>query len=457
MVNGASTDPLMIGRWLNRNRAEARSGLAEVTVADPDPTPAPTPPLVPTTVFARPGEVPRESFAVPGGPAFARQKAADDADDALSQPAERRSPFTPTQPVQSVAALIGRRTQVERAIAAIELERAHVAIFGERGHGKTSLANIVAGLAEDAGFGVVRHACSAGATFSDLFGDVLAKIPARYLSRAEDEPNAPAAAGGTPLWTVASATAALKRIRFGHILIFIDEFDRLGAQNARRDMAELLKNCSDMALRASFVLIGVAESLGDLLTLHQSIHRNLVALPMPLLTDADLSILLTQGCERLGLRLEWEAEKLLLQLSHQSPYTAQQLGLLATAHTQRRGDTVVTPADAAAAARQVLEETRPVFAPLLDPLPLDRKSPEGTIWADLLHEAARAPCDGFGWFTAKDVNLPKCEDDLATLTRPDSGPLLRARRIAGRVEFGFTKANLRNYLLLRGAERNGVI
>jgi hypothetical protein len=212
-----------------------------------------------------------------------------------------------------------------------------------------------------------------------------------------------------------------------------------------------------MALRASFVLIGVAESLADLLSLHQSIHRNLVALPMPLLTDADLSVLLTQGCERLGLRLEWEAEKLLLQLSHQSPYTAQQLGLLATAHTQRRGDTVVTPADAAAAARQVLEETRPVFSPLLDPLPLDRKSPEGTIWADLLHEAARAPCDGFGWFTAKDVNLPKCEDDLATLTRPDSGPLLRARRISGRVEFCFTKANLRNYLLLRGAERNGVI
>ncbi len=421
-------------------------------MADSDP-PASSPPAV----FVPPAEVPRESFAVPDGPAFARKIAPDGADDALSQPTDRRSPFTPTQPVQSVAALIGRRAQVERAIAAIELERAHVAIFGERGHGKTSLANIVAGLAEEAGFGVVRHACSAGATFADLIGDVLAKIPPRYLARPEDEAAAPAAASAPAPWTVASATAALRRIRFGHVLIFIDEFDRLAAQNARRDMAELLKNCSDMALRASFVLIGVAESLADLLSLHQSIHRNLVALPMPLLTDADLSVLLTQGCERLGLRLEWEAEKLLLQLSHQSPYTAQQLGLLATAHTQRRGDTVVTPADAAAAARQVLEETRPVFSPLLDPLPLDRKSPEGTIWADLLHEAARAPCDGFGWFTAKDVNLPKCEDDLATLTRPDSGPLLRARRISGRVEFCFTKANLRNYLLLRGAERNGVI
>jgi hypothetical protein len=447
----------MIGRWRSR-RAEQRAVPAEPVEVVADAPPAdiradvPPPPQHLELV-------PRRAIALPGGPAFTTQKAADGAEDILPQPMQRRSPFTPTQPVQSAASLIGRKVLLERAIAAIELERAHLAIFGERGHGKTSLANIVAALAADGGFCVVRHACSAGASFSDLVGDVLGKIPARYLAQTDEESNAPASPAARPAgeWSVSAATAALERIRFGHVLIFIDEFDRLAAPNARRDMAELLKNCSDMALRASFVLIGVAESLGELLALHQSIHRNLVALPMPLLTDADLSLLLTQGCERLGLRLEWEAEKLLLQLSHQSPFTAQQLGLLATYMTQRRDATVVTAADAAAAARQVLEETRPVFAPLLDPLPLDRKSPEGTIWADLLTEAARAPCDGFGWFTAKDVNLPKCEDDLATLTRPDSGPLLRARRIMGRVEFAFTRANLRNYLLLRGAERSGVI
>jgi len=439
----------MIGLWRTRSRT-AQADAPEVMLATRD-----TPPAAPTVADVHPAEPPRQSFAVPGGPAFARQKQVNGADDALSLPAERRSPFTPTQPVQSADSLIGRRDLIERAIAAIELERAHVAIFGERGHGKTSLANIVAGLAEEAGFGVVRQACSAGASFSDLIGEVLDKIPTRYISRADDEPGV----AGAPAtgWTVATATAALRRIRFGHVLIFIDEFDRLAAQNARRDMAELLKNCSDMALRASFVLIGVAESLGELLSLHQSIHRNLVALPMPLLTDADLATLLTQGCERLGLALEWEAEKLLLQLAHQSPYTAQKLGLLATVHTQRRGDKTVTKADAAAAARQLMEESRPVFASLLDPLPLDRKSPDGVIWADLLYEAARAPCDGFGWFTAKDVNVPHCEDDLATLTRPDAGPLLRARRLSGRVEFAFTRANLRNYMLLRGAERSGVI
>ncbi len=268
------------------------------------------PPIAPPIPLRRPDAPKPNPAVVPGGPAFARQQATHDADP-LSQANPVRSPFTPTQPVQSGAALIGRRPQIERAIAAVETERAHVAIFGERGHGKTSLANIVAGLAEDAGYGVVRHACSAGGSFSDLIAAIVGKIPARYLHRVGADSQEETKSDHPPEWNVDTATMALERIRFGQVLIFVDEFDRLAAPNARRDMAELLKNCSDLGLRASFVLIGVAESLGDLLALHQSIHRNLVAIPMPLLTDADLSLLLTQGCERLGLRLEWEAEKLL--------------------------------------------------------------------------------------------------------------------------------------------------
>jgi hypothetical protein len=388
--------------------------------------------------------------------AFATQRAVADADASMSQPSLARSPFTPTHPVQTEAALIGRHRQVERAIEALELERAHVAIFGERGHGKTSVANVVAVLAEEAGFGVVRHACSSGARFSDLIGAILDKIPPRFLRRAPSDP-AEAMPADMPDWTVAEATAALERIKSGHVLVFIDEFDRLAAPNARLDMAELLKNVSDLALRVSFVLVGVAESLGELLALHHSIHRNLVAIAMPLLTDADLSELLAQGCDRLGLELQPAAASLLLQFAHQSPYIAQLLGLHATAAAQRRGSPVVTRADAVAAAKVVLEETRPVFAPILDKLPLETPLRDGLVWADLLTRAARAPCDPFGWFAAADVRIADCEGDLRMLSSEDAGPVLRVRRKGARIEFAFARANLRNHLLLKGAEREGLL
>ncbi len=420
----------------------------------PSPSPAASTPLMIRRAEAQP--VPAAQ-AGPGSAreGFARQTPVPGADQSLAQPTLARSPFTPSRPVQAGDALVGRGAQLDRAIAAIELERTHVAIFGERGHGKTSLANVIAGHAEAAGFGVIRHACSAGARFPDLIGAVIDKIPARFLRRPAEDPDPPSAPAAE--WSVAEATAVLERLRSGHVLVFIDEFDRLAAPNARRDMAELLKNVSDMALNISFVLIGVAEALDELLALHHSIHRNLVAIPMPLLTDADVRVVLRLGCKRLGLRLETEAEALMVELAHQSPYAAQQLGLHATAIAGRRGSDMVVRTDAADAARLILGETRPVFAPLLDPLPLEKRSPDGIVWADLLHRAAQAPCDGFGWFAAADVALPRCTTDLATLTRPDTGPVLRARQAHGRVEFAFARPNLRNHLLLWGASRDGVL
>jgi len=425
----------------------------QVTDFPPEPS-APPSPAESSPLLIRRAEAPLQA-ASPGSDGFARQAPVSGADDSLAQPTLARSPFTPSRPVQAGDALIGRAAQIERAIAAIELERTHVAIFGERGHGKTSLANVIAGHAEAAGFGVVRHACSAGARFPDLIGAVIDKIPARFLRR--PAPDAALPAGPSAEWTVAEATAVLERIRSGHVLVFIDEFDRLAAQNARRDMAELMKNVSDMALNISFVLIGVAEALDELLTLHRSIHRNLVAIPMPLLTDADVTVVLRLGCKKLGLRLDPKAESLLVALAHQSPYAAQQLGLHATAIAGRRGSDTVTQADAAEAARLILEETRPVFAALLDRLPLERRSPDGIVWADLLFEAARAPCDGFGWFGAEDVAVANCATDLGTLTRQETGPLLRVRHGSGRIEFNFTQPNLRNHLLLRGAARANLL
>ncbi len=442
-ADGAPIDGKMMPGLFDRWR--------RVPNASPEPPP---PPGSSRPLVIRRAEAPLQP-ANSGGQGFARQIPVAGADESLAQPTLARSPFTPSRPVQAGDALVGRGAQLDRAIAAIELERTHVAIFGERGHGKTSLANVIAGHAETAGFGVVRHACSAGARFPDLIGAVIDKIPPRFLRRPAEDPAPPA--GPAPEWSVAEATDVLERIRSGHVLVFIDEFDRLAAPNARRDMAELLKNVSDMALNISFVLVGVAEALDELLALHHSIHRNLVAIPMPLLTDADVRVVLRLGCKRLGLRLDAEAEALMVSLAHQSPYAAQQLGLHATAIAGRHGRDSVTRADAAEAARLILEETRPMFAPLLDPLPLARRSPDGILWADLLHKAAEAPCDGFGWFAAEHVGLPGCAADLGTLTRPEAGPVLRGRQAHGRVEFAFARPNLRNHLLLWGASRAGAL
>jgi len=211
---------------------------------------------------------PAEEEAPTSVAAFARKPPIEG--DTPRQPAFAHSPFTPTRPILTERGLLGRRRQLDRAISAVQIERAHLTIFGERGNGKTSFANVLAALAEEAGYGVVRHTCTTQPSFGELFGAVVAKIPPRFLRpvMAEEESQS---FGRRTMWTVATAVAQLQEIRAGHVLIMIDEFDRLSDEDSVRDMTELLKTTSDLSVRVSFVLIGVAESMDELRQVHPSL------------------------------------------------------------------------------------------------------------------------------------------------------------------------------------------
>jgi hypothetical protein len=356
---------------------------------------------------------------------------------------------------------VGRRRQLDRAIGAVQIERAHLTIFGERGNGKTSFANVLAALAEEAGYGVVRHTCTTQPSFGELFGAVVAKIPPRFLRpvMAEEESQS---FGRRAIWTVATAVAQLQEIRAGHVLIMIDEFDRLADEESVRDMTELLKTTSDLSVRVSFVLIGVAESMEELRQVHPSLARAMVAIPLPLLPDAEVAALLEKGCSDLRLTLAAPAREALLMLAHGSPYFAQLLSLHASDAAGKRGGASLEMQDVSAAVTLIREETRHSFEPMLAGLP--RADPR---WPDLLFAAARAPCNGFGWFTAAAVretatslamDLPSdLTFGLSVLAAEDGGDILKKRRMPEQDEYAFRQVNLRNYVLLREAERRGLL
>lgn len=393
-------------------------------------------------------------------PAFARKAAVEGG--APSQPAFAHSPFTPTRPIMSERGLVGRRRQLDRAISAVQIERAHLTIFGERGTGKTSFSNVLAQLAEEAGYGVVRHTCTTRPSFGELFGAVVAKIPPRFLRPVMAEEEAQSF-GRRQIWTVASAVAKLQEIRAGHVLIMIDEFDRLSDEEALRDMTELLKTTSDLSVRVSFVLIGVAESLDELMDLHPSLQRTMVTIPLPLLPDNDVSALLEKGCKDLRIALTPEARRALVLLTQGSPYFAQLLSLHASDAAVRRRGKELTLEDVAAAILLVLEETRHSFEPMLAGLP--RVDPR---WPDLLFAAAAAECNGFGWFTAASASASALQQGMTTLPRDlsfglsvlasaEGGSILKMRRMPGVEEYAFARVNLRNYVLMREAGRRRVL
>ena len=104
-----------------------------------------------------------------------------------ASPSRRSAPlpeiFTPTRPKQNAKLFSGRADQLQRIISGIEDLHAHIMIYGERGSGKTSLANVVSDKAAAAGYLVLRFVCSTEVSFDDIFSSFLHRIPTGLATR----------------------------------------------------------------------------------------------------------------------------------------------------------------------------------------------------------------------------------------------------------------------------------
>ena len=87
--------------------------------------------------------------------------------------------FTPAIPISEDDLFAGRADQVDKAIDAINQRGQHAVVYGERGVGKTSLANVLSSrLVSHSGAQAIapRVNCDATDNFSSLWHKVLAKV-----------------------------------------------------------------------------------------------------------------------------------------------------------------------------------------------------------------------------------------------------------------------------------------
>ncbi|MDE0209154.1 MAG: hypothetical protein OXJ64_04655, partial [Boseongicola sp.] len=71
------------------------------------------------------------------------------------------------------------------------------------------------------------------------------------------------------------------------LIVIIDEFDRLSRKVAGQ-MADTIKMLSDYAVPATLVLVGVADTVSDLIQEHTSVERALIQIPMPRMSTEEI-------------------------------------------------------------------------------------------------------------------------------------------------------------------------
>lgn len=281
-------------------------------------------------VMAGPGSAPSPT-ALPSLPGF-RDRAgsfvmrAGRSAKAADARALIREAFTPSQPVSSRARFAGRHDLMRDLITAIEDQRLHFVLYGDRGIGKTSILRVLSKQAADAGYLVCYISCSEGLSFEDMARRVAQGVPLLY--HADFEPGSPEIEKGLHLSDilpqdhvdVPTLSDALGRLSDTRLLIMLDEFDRIGSEDFRRTVAELIKTLSDSNAPAQLVIAGVATDLSELIAQIPSIRRNVLGVVVPNMTDEEVMTMLRKAEETTGLTFAPAAADLIMLASLGHPY-----------------------------------------------------------------------------------------------------------------------------------------
>lgn len=373
--------------------------------------------------------------------------------------------FTPTRPqfageartgAQRVARrLIGREAEIGRILRALREDHAHVVLYGGRGLGKTSLANAVAAAARDAGLAVARCVCSASSDFDSVLRSLARDLsPARIglPTRAEAETEGCEALLPETLLRPGDAFALAPQAKDTRLVLLIDEFDRIADAATRQAFADTIKQISDRGAAISFLLIGVSDSLEQLVGQHPSIQRCVAGVPLRLLTPADVEEMVVQGGRRAEMQFPPAARAAIAGLARGVPYVAQLLALRAAQSAADQGRSVVGGADLAAAIAAAVEESDPRIVMLHETLTQGGR--DGAALA-LLRAAAGGEWDMFGRFRAAlepgsgrflVAGLPADPAAWARLLR--LGPVHPCTGAPAEI-FAFGEAMLPHYVLLR--------
>jgi Cdc6-like AAA superfamily ATPase len=319
-----------------------------------------------------------------------------------------RDAFTPSQPIADRRMYAGRIEALTALIRAIEDQRLHAVVHGERGIGKTSTLNILTQAAREARYLVIYISCGEGSSFDEVFRAACAQIS--LLFHKDFGPTHPRTESGDVFADLLSASPVstrragdiLARITGTRVLVILDEFDRAESYQFRSAIGELMKDLSDRSVRVQLVISGVAANLTELLEYIPSIQRNVFALELPKMTEAEVRQLIKKGETASGLSFPEEAVSLLVTFANGFPYLASLLSHHAGLTAVDEGRSAVARGDVENAADLALMELRSRIS-RRSQLQIIEAVQAGLL--PLIGAMAIAAQSATGRFSAKDIKL----------------------------------------------------
>lgn len=366
------------------------------------------------------------------------------------------SSFSPSAPINRTDLFAGRIDQISSVLAAIMQRGQHAVIFGERGVGKTSLSNIIFDVLVLSGkseFQLARYNCGVSADFGSLWRSVLKQLTVSDVEETVTlETFLPDNPGSEDIREV------FQRARVASLVI-IDEFDRVVDPNTTALMADTIKSLSDHSINTTLLLVGVADSVDQLIAEHQSIERALVQVKMPRMAINELNEIVDKGLVKCNMTILPEVRDKIAHVSRGLPHCTHLLAVHSALMAIRDGRTEIGWDDINAGAHKAVENQQQT---IINAYELATHSPRKNIFKEVLLACALAPTNELGYFTTGDLrralkvitgkvyDIPQFSRHLKDFCSKDRGPVLHERGQAKRFRFRFVNPLMEPFILIKG-------
>jgi len=368
-------------------------------------------------------------------------------------------------PVAEEELFAGRATEVRRILEAVLERSKHVILYGERGVGKTSIANVFWRRYNAKLQTVVAARVQADPTdtFSSLWNKAFDELisVAKSMGRYDLVPVSSEYSIDTP----DQVRRELQKCKPNAIpIIIFDEFDKLYDSASRELFANLVKYLYDYSLNTTIILVGVAEDVSSLISDHQSLDRALAQIKLNRMSDAELNDVIDTRLNKTQFALDGDARWTIITLSRGLPYFTQMLTKYAAKAAIEERSLLIKPSHVRSAMDRFISEADQSFQ---DAYSLATDSPQkGHLFKEVLLACALAKTDQSGFFTPTDVIEPLSgivgqkkqhahfSRHLSEFMSEDRGRVLSRRGHERNYRFRFRDPMMQPYVIIKGINEN---
>lgn len=366
--------------------------------------------------------------------------------------------FSPGAPVDRYRLFAGRRQQVADVINAVNQRSQHVVLFGERGVGKTSLANVLGEIFADSEVGGLNSGtvnCDRKDTFSSLWHKALREITVPTGDESAD--------ATLNQWLERDVTPEDVRYLLGFLpvdtIVILDEIDLIQDRDTKALLADTIKTLADHSSPTTLVLVGVADSVDELVEYHESLERSLVQVRMPRMSRAELLEIVDRGAQELEMTVDPKARLTIADRSEGLPHFTHLLSLYAFQRAVMDDRTDVTSLDVVEATKTAVSKAQQSI--LTDYHRATSSQQKDTIYGKVLLACALAPTDPLGFFAARDIRAPLSKIsgkryDIPAFSRhlnelsTTRGPVLQQTGAERRYRFRFVNPMMQPFVIMNG-------